>query len=104
MAISASTAREKLFPLIEQVNQDLKPVLITSKNGNAVLISESEYESIIETNYLLSTPANREALEKSFAQARAGKLTEYIFDLSGTLVPAKTKKVSKSASRAKAKP
>jgi antitoxin YefM len=52
MAISASTAREKLFPLIEQVNQDLKPVLITSKNGNAVLISESEYESIIETNYL----------------------------------------------------
>ena len=50
MAISASTAREKLFPLIEQVNQDLKPVLITSKNGNAVLISESEYESIIETN------------------------------------------------------
>jgi antitoxin YefM len=103
MAISASTAREKLFPLIEQVNQDLKPVLITSKNGNAVLISESEYESIIETNYLLSTPANRESLEKSFAQARAGKLTEYVFDLSGTLVPVKTKKAAKSASRVKAK-
>lgn len=103
MAISASTAREKLFPLIEQVNQDLKPVLITSKNGNAVLISESEYESIIETNYLLSTPANRESLEKSFAQARAGKLTEYVFDLSSTLVPVKTKKAAKSASRTKDK-
>ena len=93
MAISASTAREKLFPLIEQVNQDLKPVLITSKNGNAVLISESEYESIVETNYLLSTPANREALEKTIAQARAGKLSVYVFDLSGTLVPVITKRL-----------
>ena len=59
MAITASQARAQLFPLIEQVNEDMKPVVITSKGGNAVLISESEYESMIETTYLLSTPANR---------------------------------------------
>ena len=57
MAITASQARAQLFPLIEQVNEDMKPVVITSKAGNAVLISESEYESMIETAYLLSTPA-----------------------------------------------
>ena len=74
MAISASQARAQLFPLIEQVNEDMKPVVITSKAGNAVLISESEYESMIETAYLLSTPANREWLLDSLAQADRGEL------------------------------
>ena len=74
MAITASHGRAQLFPLIEQVNEDMKPVVITSKAGNAVLISESEYESMIETAYLLSTPANREWLLDSLAQADRGEL------------------------------
>ena len=74
MAISDSQARAQLFPLIEQVNEDMKPVVITSKAGNAVLISESEYESMLETAYLLSTPANRQWLLDSLAQADRGEL------------------------------
>ena len=74
MAITASHARAQLFPLIQQVNEDMKPVVITSKAGNAVLISESEYESMIETAYLLSTPATREWLLESLAQADRGEL------------------------------
>lgn len=76
MSITASQARAQLFPLIEQVNEDMKPVVITSKAGNAVLISQSEYESMIETTYLLSTPANREWLLESLAQADRGELFE----------------------------
>ncbi len=38
-----------------------------------VLISESEYESMIETAYLLSTPANRKWLMESLAQADRGE-------------------------------
>jgi len=56
MAIPASNARENLFPLIAQVNENSSAVHITSKSGNAVLISESEYESLIETLHLFSTP------------------------------------------------
>ena len=74
MSITASQARAQLFPLIEQVNEDMKPVVITSKAGNAVLISQSEYESMIETTYLLSTPANREWIMESLAQADRGEL------------------------------
>jgi len=74
MSITASQARAQLFPLIEQVNEDMKPVVITSKAGNAVLIAQSEYESMIETSYLLSTPANREWLLESLAQADRGEL------------------------------
>lgn len=76
MAIEASLARRNLLKLIEQVNRENKPILITSDKGNVVLISERLFKSIKETNYLLSTRANRKSLEKSFEQARSGKLTE----------------------------
>ena len=79
MSMTASEARAKFFPLIEQVNDDAKPVLITSKAGNAVLLSESEYESILETAYLFSSPANREHLLKSIAQADRGETYEVDF-------------------------
>jgi len=84
MSITASQARAQLFPLIEQVNEDMKPVVITSKSGNAVLISESEYESMIETAYLLSTPANREWLLESLAQADRGETTRMEFPIAAS--------------------
>ena len=39
MAITASEARSRLFPLIQQVNDDHVPVRINSKGGDAVLMS-----------------------------------------------------------------
>jgi antitoxin YefM len=95
MAITASQARAQLFPLIEQVNADMKPVVITSKAGNAVLISVSEYESMIETAYLLSTPANREWLLESLAQADRGELQPVEFPLTAVNEKSKAKKKSK---------
>jgi antitoxin YefM len=95
MAITASQARAQLFPLIEQVNADMKPVVITSKAGNAVLISVSEYESMIETAYLLSTPANREWLLESLAQADRGELQSVEFPLTAVEDKSRAKKKSK---------
>lgn len=43
MSISASEARQRLFPLIEQVNTDHQPVRITSRAGDAVLMSADDY-------------------------------------------------------------
>lgn len=77
MVITASEARSQLFPLIEQVNNDSAPVIITSKKGNAVLVSESEWEAMVETMYLLRTPANRERLARSRAEVLAGNVYEY---------------------------
>jgi antitoxin YefM len=95
MAIPASQARAQLFPLIEQVNEDMKPVMITSKAGNAVLIAASEYESMLETAYLLSTPANREWLLESMAQADRGEFTAVEFPLTASAQKNKGKKKSK---------
>jgi antitoxin YefM len=71
--MSASQARKSLFPLLEQVNRDHAEVVITSRNGNAVLISEEDFEAWKTTRYLFSTKANVEWLTESMAQASRGE-------------------------------
>jgi antitoxin YefM len=73
MAITASEARKHLFPLIARVNDDRQPVEITSKGGDAVLMSKADYDALQETAYLLRVPANARRLLESLAQARAGE-------------------------------
>ena len=73
MAITASEARKNLFPLIEQVNNDRRPIEITSKRGDAVLLSRADYDALMETAFLLRVPANARRLLESLNQARAGE-------------------------------
>lgn len=77
MAITASEARRNLFPLIEQVNVDRLPIEITSKRGDAVLMSVDDYRSLEETAYLLRAPANVRRLIESLEQARSGESEEH---------------------------
>ena len=72
MSISASEARQRLFPLLEQVNTDHEPVRITSKAGDAVLMSADDYDSWQETVYLLRSPKNAKRLMEAVARDRAG--------------------------------
>jgi len=60
-------------PLIEQVNNDRQPIEITSKRGDAVLMSRADYEALEETAYLLRAPANARRLLESLEQARSGE-------------------------------
>lgn len=73
MSISASEARKSLFPLIERVNTDHDPVRITSKAGDAFLMSADDYDSWQETVYLLRSPANAQRLMEAIARDRAGE-------------------------------
>ena len=73
MAISASEARQRLFPLLEQVNTDHEPVRITSKAGDAVLMSADDYDSWQETVYLLRSPENARRLMQAVARDRAAQ-------------------------------
>jgi antitoxin YefM len=73
MAISASEARSRLFPLIQQVNDDHTPVRITSRNGDAVLMSAEDYDSWQETIYLLRSPANARRLMEAIARDKESR-------------------------------
>jgi antitoxin YefM len=72
MSISASEARQRLFPLIERVNADHEPVRISARNGDVVLMSAEDYDAWQETVYLLRSPANARRLMEAVARDRAG--------------------------------
>jgi antitoxin YefM len=80
MAITASEARRGLFPLIEKVNDDRSAIEITSKRGNAVLISADDYAAWQETAYLFRSPANARRLLDAADAAERGELTEQRLD------------------------
>lgn len=53
--ISVTEARSNLYKLLEEVNQNSTPLLITNKNGkNGYLIGEEDFNAILETMYLNS--------------------------------------------------
>ena len=74
MTISASEARSHLFPLIQQVNDDHVPVRISSKAGDAVLMSAADFDSWQETIYLLRSPANARRLMEAVARDKSGQV------------------------------
>lgn len=74
MSITASEARRRLFPLIEEVNDDQAAVEIVSKNGSAFLVPAAEYEALVETAYLLRSPANALRLLESLKAAQDGRI------------------------------
>lgn len=76
MAITTSEARRDLFGLIERVNLDHTEIEITSKRGSAVLMSKDEYDSLVETSYLLRSPINARRLLSALASARDGETEE----------------------------
>ena len=77
MAVTASEARKNLFPLIEKVNEDRTPLEITSKRGDAVLMSRADYDALEETAYLLRVPANARRLLESLDQAGRGQREQH---------------------------
>ena len=69
-------ARANLAALMDKAVDDKVPVYITRKNGKRVaMIDADEYESLIETAYLLSSPANARRLLEAIEQADRGEGT-----------------------------
>ncbi|MCG7305336.1 type II toxin-antitoxin system prevent-host-death family antitoxin [Pseudoglutamicibacter albus] len=80
MSISASEARKRLFPLIEQVNEDRDAIEIASRKGNAILMPADEYAAWQETAYLFRSPANARRLLDAYERARSGKVEVHELD------------------------
>ena len=66
MSITNVTAlRKNLYGTVEDVAQYNETVTVTSKSGNVVILSESEYNSMIETLHLMSDRAAFDELMKA---------------------------------------
>ena len=60
--INITNARKDLYNLVENVSIYHEPTLIVGKKGNAVLISEDDWNAIEETLYLDSIPHMTESI------------------------------------------
>lgn len=74
MSITSITApRKNLYGIIKDVVQNNEAVTVTSKSGNVVIVPESDYNTMMETIYLMSAPG----LHEKLAKARKADLSEY---------------------------
>ncbi|MDP2990321.1 MAG: type II toxin-antitoxin system prevent-host-death family antitoxin [Kiritimatiellota bacterium] len=73
-AITYTEARSDLANTIKRVCQDHNPIIITRKRENSVvMMSLDDYESIIETAYLLRSPKNARRLLDSIKELENGR-------------------------------
>jgi antitoxin YefM len=76
--ISISDTRANLKAVVDRVVADKAPIAITRQKGEGVvMISQSEWESIEETLYLLSSPANAKRLMEGIARLDADQGEEH---------------------------
>lgn len=55
--------RKNIFNILEQTIKFNEPVNISTKDGNAVILSEEDYNGLIETLYLDSVPNMKETIK-----------------------------------------
>lgn len=65
--LNATEARARLYSLIDEANENHKPIVIKGKRSNAVLLSEDDWNAINETLYLVSIPGMRESIIEGMA-------------------------------------
>jgi antitoxin YefM len=70
--LTATDARASLFDLLRGANERHEIYHIRHRQGDAVLMSEAEYESLMETLSLLSAPGFRDAFEQARGEADSG--------------------------------
>jgi antitoxin YefM len=76
-SLSFSETRANLKAVMDRVVADRVPVTIRRRGENVVLVSQSEWEGMEETLYLLRSPANAKNLLESIAELDAGKGVEH---------------------------
>lgn len=59
---NATNFRKNIFGLLEQTIKYNEPINISTKDGNAVVISEEDYNGLMETLYICSVPGLKERI------------------------------------------
>ena len=62
--INITSFRKDIYKLLETTIKYNEPINISTKNGNAIVISEDDYNSIMETLYIESVPGLKEEIIK----------------------------------------
>ncbi len=77
ITITATDARSNFFQLVKNALQGTPPVRIVSKKGNVIMLTEEEYESLIETAELLAEPGLKESIKKADKEIKNGEIYSF---------------------------
>jgi len=72
--LTATTARSELFNLLKKTAKGHLLTRITSKEGNSILVSEEDYESLLETAELLSEIGLLDSIQVADKEIKNGEL------------------------------
>ncbi len=76
--ISYSELRQNLAKYMDLAVSSRDEILVTRQGAEpAIMMSAHEYDSLMETVHLLSSPANAQKLLESLAEAEAGEFVEH---------------------------
>ena len=71
--MTATRARQNLFDLLKKSTKGHVPIRITSKNGDVVMMSGEDYESLLETLELMSEPSMARSIKQARSDIKAGR-------------------------------
>lgn len=66
--LSVREARDNLYRLVDNVTEHHRPVVISGKRSDVVLVSKEDWDAIQETIYLTSIPGMSESITKAAAE------------------------------------
>lgn len=75
--LTATDARREFFDVVKGAADKHQIYRIHHRHGSVVLMAEDDYESMIETMELLSTPGFRQSLKRSVEQMRKGETVSF---------------------------
>lgn len=77
-AVNYSDLRRNLKSYMDRVYGDRETLIVTRKNNeNVVLMSLDEYNSLVETEYVLSSEANAKHVAQSMRKSRKGEVSKH---------------------------
>ncbi|ANR69884.1 prevent-host-death protein [Selenomonas sp. oral taxon 126] len=74
--VNATNFRRNIFSLLEQTIKYNEPVHISTKSGNAVMLSEEDYRGLMETLYISSVPHLKDEIQEGMRTELADCIPE----------------------------
>lgn len=75
--LTATDARREFFDVVKGATDKHQVYRIHHRRGSVVLMAEDDYDSMVETMELLSTPGFRKSLKKSVEQMHRGETLSF---------------------------
>ena len=80
IAANYTNFRANLKSYMDKAKNDYETIVVTSKDGNVVMLSEQEYNNILENLFIMSNPEMVRRLNESIKQLIDGKTVTFSFE------------------------